>query len=353
MQRYGNILIKNIYYMLSYVFRNLKSISNSKISAEEFDNIHDLFAKILYLGISGQIKRGLYKEYENKHEELVALRGKINLTESLANRCFLKKKLVCEYDEYSENTYFNQILKSTCILLIKKGEIKQDNKKNLQRIMLYFANVDELNLKQIKWHQIEYHRNNSTYKILLNICYLVVNGLLQTTENGEIILNDFLDDQQMHKIYEKFILEYYRAKHNYLSPKSSFIKWDVEDDNGIEFLPNMHSDITLTQEDYDKQQKCLIIDAKFYSHSMQKRFNKESFISGNMYQIFTYVKNKEAEENIKSVKGILLYAKTEEQLVPDHDYVIAGNGISIKTLDLNKEWYLIENQLDDLLDYFE
>ena len=37
--------------------------------------------------------------------------------------------------------------------------------------------------------------------------------------------------------------------------------------------------------------KCLIIDAKFYSHTMQTQYEKKSFISGNLYQIFTYIKD--------------------------------------------------------------
>ena len=39
----------------------------------------------------------------------------------------------------------------------------------------------------------------------------------------------------------------------------------------------------------------LIIDAKYYSHATQHQYNTHSVHSHNLYQIFTYVKNKEAE----------------------------------------------------------
>ena len=57
-------------------------------------------------------------------------------------------------------------------------------------------------------------------------------------------------------------------------------------------LPIMQTDIMLTY-----QEKILIIDAKYYSQIMQKRFQHSSIRSGNLYQMFAYVKNKEIERN--------------------------------------------------------
>lgn len=46
------ILIKNIFYMLAYAFQELKSNSYEYVGAENFERIHDLFAEILYRGMS-------------------------------------------------------------------------------------------------------------------------------------------------------------------------------------------------------------------------------------------------------------------------------------------------------------
>ena len=42
-----SIFIKNIYYMLSYAFSTLRQGGYESVAAEEFENIHDLFAAIL------------------------------------------------------------------------------------------------------------------------------------------------------------------------------------------------------------------------------------------------------------------------------------------------------------------
>ena len=104
----------------------------------------------------------------------------------------------------------------------------------------------------------------------------------------------------------------------------------------------MKSDITLTDGS-----RTLIIDAKYYGHTMQTHamFNSKSIISGNLYQIFTYVKNKDRNGS-GNVSGVLLYAKTDEDITPDNDYRIGGNRFSVKTLDLGADWTEIVKQLN-------
>ncbi len=49
--------------------------------------------------------------------------------------------------------------------------------------------------------------------------------------------------------------------------------------------------------------------------------------SGNLYQIFTYVKNKDTEFGSQphNVSGMLLYAATDEAIQPDNSYRMSGN----------------------------
>lgn len=74
-------------------------------------------------------------------------------------------------------------------------------------------------------------------------------------------------------------------------------------------------------------------------------YNTRTLHSHNMYQIFSYVKNMDSS-NSGNVAGLLLYAKTDEEIVPDCDYKINGNRISVKTLDLNTDFSNIAKQLD-------
>lgn len=339
------IRIQNIYYMLAYAFQVLNEEGYKRVSTEDFEYASNLFSEILAKGIANQIKRGLSREYISKTEAIISPTGKINVSASIVQNSILKKKLICDFDEFTENNYMNKILKTTAMLLIHCPEVSTQHKKTLRKAMLYFCNVDEVDPCRIQWSGIRYHRNNTTYKMLLNICYLVIEGMLITEQDGSRKLACYVDDQRMHRLYEKFVLEYYRRHYPQFNASADLIDWDI-DGGEIEYLPTMKSDITLRYQD-----KTLIIDTKYYEHTMQTNslFNSRTIHSHNMYQIFTYVKNMDFAHS-GNVSGLLLYAKTDEDIVPDNDFIIGGNRISVKTLDLNTDFPNISKQLNAIVE---
>ena len=111
----------------------------------------------------------------------------------------------------------------------------------------------------------------------------------------------------------------------------------------IRLLPGMHSDITLKKDDLT-----LIIDAKFYKHSLSSYMDKQMLHSANLYQIFTYVKN-EDKAGSGNVSGLLLYARTTEETEPFLSVTMGGNLIEVRTLDLNRSFHEISATLDSIV----
>ena len=63
------------------------------------------------------------------------------------------------------------------------------------------------------------------------------------------------------------------------------------------------------------------------------------------------MKNQDKDDT-GDVAGILLYAKTDEDIAPDFMFNMGGKQIGAKTLDLMKEFPLIAAQLDRLAEEF-
>lgn len=335
------IRIKNIYYMLSYAFQVLNEQGYKQIKTEEFENVAELCAAILIKGVTSQIKRGLGKEYILQTESLSTVRGKIDLSSSIKDQTIIKKQLVCSYDEFSVNSYMNRIIRTTMELLLR-SDISKPRKKELRKLLVFFGEVKPLEINSIDW-RIQYNRNNQTYQMLISICYLIIKGLLQTTSEGTTKLMDFLDEQRMCRLYEKFILEYYRKEFPKLTVTASQIPWDVEDGER-DMLPVMQSDIMLSDKD---KTKTLIMDAKYYSRTMQVQYDVHTLHSGNLYQIYTYVKNFD-KTRTGNVSGMLLYARTDEVMLPHNSYKMGGNKISVDTLNLDCEFEEIRKQLNGI-----
>ena len=336
------IKIQNIYHMLAYAFQILREQGYASCGTEDFENTADLLSAILVKGVSIQIKRGLGRTYIEQTEPLSCLRGKIDVTESIKQQTLIKQQLVCTYDEFSEDTYMNRILKTSMELLLRY-DIPKARKKELRNLLLYFKDVNTLDIHTINW-KFRFNRNNQSYQMLMSVCYLLIKGLLQTTADGTVKLMQFIDEQRMCRLYEKFILEYYRKHYPQIKTSASQIGWALDD--GIStMLPTMQSDIMLSYGD-----KTLIIDAKYYSHNTQVQYDVNTLHSNNLYQIFTYVKNKAVAGG--EVSGMLLYARTDEKIQPDNEYMMSGNKISVKTLDLNCDFSEISAQLNAIADEF-
>ena len=337
------IPIQNIYYMLSYAFQTLQAENYKDLATENFHNTAELCAAILDKGIGIQLKHGLRRDYVSKSESLSTLQGKLNISESIKTQTMLKKQMICTYDEFSTNIQFNQIIKSTVLLLLK-ANITNSRKKSLRKLLLFFSDVNEIDLHFVNWNQ-QYNRSNQNYQMLIGMCYLVYKGLLTTQNNGTTKLMDFFDGQRMCRLYEKFLLEYYRKEHPELTANASQIAWQL-DDTENQMLPKMQTDIMLS-----KGNNILIIDAKYYSHMTQQQYGTNTLHSNNLYQIFTYVKNKEFElRNVEhTVSGMLLYAQTNEDIIPHNTYQMSGNQITVRALNLNQNFSGIADELDAII----
>lgn len=341
----SHIPIKNLYYFLAYAFSALKDNNYSNLEKEDFDSAEDLFAEILILAVSKQLKQGLKRGYLLIDEEISSVRGKILLAESFKEGSLQRKKLVCSHDEYNEDCYFNRIIKTTLILLLK-SVITKDRKSKIRHLLKFFENVSELNPHRINWKQ-QYDRNSAAYRLIIYICNLLVNSKIQSNSKDGKSLEDYIDERELSHLYEKFILGFYRRNYsNQLSADACQIEWAEVESDDLSLLPSMKSDITLTSK---ISSKVLIIDAKFYSQSLQKRFEKFSIHSGNLYQIFTYVKNKSFTCTNKEVSGLLLYAKTDHELQPKAKFKMSGNDISVDNLDLSTDFSLIKEKLDRIV----
>ena len=338
------ILIRNIYYMLAYAFQDLRQNNYAEIGGERFDDIFDLFAEILARGISYQLKQGLYREYVPKNESIQTIKGKLDINETISNRVRNNRQIACDYDELSENNIYNQILLTTAIILIRHSDVKKERKAKLKQLMLFFKNVQSIDIHTINWNVLRFDRNNRNYRMLTYLCYFIVSEWLMTTKEGKIKMREF-SDEHMCRLFEKFVLEYYKKHHPESKARAARIDWNiVEEATDVDILPIMKTDILLK-----KGERTIIIDTKYYTKIMQKQYDKTTLRNNHLYQIRTYVDEYDREHQ-HNVDGILLYAKTKEEIFEDAQ-ITHRNGYTlyIRTLDLNSDFGTIKNRLDSFI----
>lgn len=329
--------------MLCYSFfgNRLNEKEEASLGEEAFSNIYDLFSLLLYLILRKQIKKGIHKDYNPLTEEINTVRGKIDINNSMYS-FNVKKRLVCNYDDFNENTLLNKVIKTTIFYLIKSNKIGNNTKDLLKKLNAYYVNVDVVDIRTIKWDQIKFNRNNISYKYVIDLCRLILKGLIVTDKHGNNKFKEFLDDSRVSAIYENFIKAYYR-KH-FPELKASSRKFNLVSNNAS-YAPIMKTDITL-----EYNNKLLIIDAKFYSKILRDNIYDQKckiLSTNNLFQIYTYVDSQDPMKENKAY-GMLLYAQTINEPSVNLSYEIIGHKILVKTLDMNSTWEDITNRLDNI-----
>lgn len=345
--------VSNVYYMLAYALNNgrLPAINNEKLNSENFENVFDLYAFLLSQSVGYLIKKGLFKNYICEEDSLYTIRGRININKTIKENTLLKHKLVCNYDEYSENILMNKIIKTTMYYLIKSNKVSKYFIKNLKNVYAYLNEVDLIyDINSIQWKTLKFTRNNNYYESVIMICKMTLDSVLLTEKSGiNKVLGLAIKKEDYHSLFEAFIRNYYRSEYSgKLTSEVEKIKWSIltddPDNSGAEKIPNMNTDISLIHGKTE-----LIIDAKFYTKTLSDKsmngYDKKSIHSNNWYQINSYVINKKYQKPDMNISGMLLYAKTNEDELPEVKVNIMGNYLYVKTLDMTRSFDEIKKQL--------
>ncbi len=340
------IRIENVYYMLAYAFTALRRGPYAKIAPDEFVNAEDLFGWIVGLGMAQLAKRGLHREYVDVAEDISVLRGKIDLRGTIAHRIARRQLLSVEHDEFSEDNLFNQILKTTAVMLVRSNCLKVSGSL-LRRALLRFNGVRTVEPRGIRWDRLRYQRSNQQYLMLMNVCRFVLDHLMMSEKDGDDpALSLDLSDAKMHELFEAFVRAYF-ARHFNLPTRARGIRWDIEPGSDLTYLPAMQADVVL-----ERGGRVLIMDTKYYQEILAGR-NGGKVRNGHLYQLLAYVANYQAAHKDMDVSGMLLYAKTTVDDFADAEWRIGGHRICARTLDLDRKFFKIAETLDAIVqDHF-
>jgi 5-methylcytosine-specific restriction enzyme subunit McrC len=360
------IPIKNIYYLLCYAWNKLDEAERIQVSIDDKTELLDLFAKVLINATKVLLKRGIDRDYIEEIQEINAVKGKLQVSQTLKQNLLSRQKTLCSFDEFSFNILQNQILLSTIQRLIKTKNVDRKLKTELISLQRKLPKtIEKIELKSSLFSQVKIHRNNRFYGFVMNVCQIIFENTLPSetqndknnSEKGSYIFSDFTrDERKMNQLFEAFIRNFYKIEQTkFTTVKAEIIKWNFDKHvNNFEnqsesslddtiYLPQMKTDISLENET-----EKIIIDAKYYQETMKVNYGKERINSSNLYQLFSYLVNQEdGSEKNQNAKGILLYPTIEKEY--NLSYKFKSHQIQIKTLNLNADWREIEKRLKEII----
>jgi 5-methylcytosine-specific restriction enzyme subunit McrC len=280
------------------------------------------------------LKRGFEQQYLSQTETYEGIKGKLDVSQSFKKNLFVKGLSVCEYDELSSDILANQILKTTLVNLYRTEELDSKLRHEIKTVLWRMNEVSEIRISDGSFRQIDMPKNNILHSFLLNISELIHLNLLPNQIEGHFTFRDFVqDERQMAKVFEEFLRNFYKIEVPEAKVYREDLRWKMTGKN-THLLPKMQTDISLKMNG-----KKLIIDAKYYTQTLQQYYHSEKIHSPHLYQLFAYLKNQEDER----AEGILIYPTIEKSL--SLSYTHEGHTIRVETLNLNQDWQGIKVDL--------
>lgn len=328
------IPIQNIYYLLCYAWNRLDEKDLIEVSTDESPDLLNLLTRILLSGSKTLLKRGFEQQYLSQTETYQGIKGKLDVSQSFKKNLFVKGLSVCEYDELSSDILANQILKTTLVNLYRTEELDSKLRHEIKTVLWRMNEVSEIRISDGSFRQIDMPKNNILHSFLLNISELIHLNLLPNQIEGHFTFRDFVqDERQMAKVFEEFLRNFYKIEVPEAKVYREDLRWKMTGKN-THLLPKMQTDISLKMNG-----KKLIIDAKYYTQTLQQYYHSEKIHSPHLYQLFAYLKNQEDER----AEGILIYPTIEKSL--SLSYTHEGHTIRVETLNLNQDWQGIKVDL--------
>lgn len=345
--------IKNALFMYSYIWDKVDNKDYIELSSDDDFESSNIYTELFLINIKRILKRGLYKEYIDQTEELNVVRGKIDFISTTNYQSLKNGKIFCSYDELVENNLFNQIIKYIAIRLYRSSDISESNKKKLNKVILYFNQVDYIEIKKEDFTKLQFNKSNNYYFLMIKICELIFNAQMLSESTGKYIFYDlFGSDDNMNNIFELFVNKFYKYElsKKYKVKYQSVLNWNVAGGNRS-LLPVMKLDTEIICDE-----TTIVIDTKYYKDYLSTNFNKQTLISANIYQMMAYLNNINAKNKLR---GILLYPlpfdsdpinESYDAKVVSEEIGVVDAKVEFITIDLSKNWKDITYDLLKIID---
>ena len=335
-----NIPIQNIYYLLCYAWDKLAEKDVVAVEAIDTTTLADLFARVLINGTNHLLKRGFDRGYVSQHEWTGRLRGRICFQEAIRRNATVTGRLPCDFDELSYNVLHNRILKATMRRLIRTQGLAAECSEGLTQLCRLFSDIQDIELSNRVFGQVQLHRNNQFYDFLLKVCELIYRNLLVSEKPGTSKFMDFVQDKrQMAILFENFVRTFYRVHTDFrVKREDIYWRWIAADQVAAGLLPKMQTDISLTSDT-----RKIIIDCKFTPEATQQHYEAETLRSSHLYPDQRLHGQPAGGRVTDTCEMMLLYPTVDSPL--SADYTHKGHKISIRTINLNQPWQSIHQDL--------
>ena len=356
----GRIPVRNIWLLLLYasqLYRELPEARRVELE-EKPDDIPELVAELLASAVERRMRRNLTVGYRRRADVLNRVRGRIDLLRTERGQLLQRGQVACAFDELTIDTPRNRCVREALLLLarvVKREPLARKCRELAARMAL--AGVrNEPDARRISGQILHSSAGwmDAQERRMLAAARLAFELNIPTEEAGHAFFS--VSSRNVHyirRLYEYAVYGFYDV----VLPHSTWdvshgsrLSWPIEQGTtGVaSLMPGMITDIILNRHQTagsvgDSQR--LVIDTKFTAITTEGQHGKQTFRSGNIYQMYAYLRSQEdtGDPLWRAATGVLLYPSLGEDY--DGTAAIQGHRIRFATVDLTADTPTIRRQL--------
>jgi len=335
------IPIKNLWFLLSYAHNLAEFSSQLPVAIADEDDIPELLGRLLVWLVERRIRRNLTRAYQTREARLTRVRGRIDLVQTLCSDELRQGRIICRFEEPTADTPRNQLVRYALTHAATiVGETNLSHRCFQLASELGRLGVSYRRPARSEMAREQIGRNDAEDRALLAISGLVLDPRLPTEEAGNSYLARLRrDDRMLPYIFEKAVAGFYAhqlpAREWWVRPQKQ-LDWPIHaPTSGLRpLLPGMQADLVIDSRLTDRR---IVIDTKFKTILRSNQFGSEKFRSGDIYQVFTYLRTQTGvgDRHAEHAEGTLLHPSVGEHV--DESCTVQGHRLRFTTVDLGSE----------------
>lgn len=349
----GKIPIRNLWLLMLYASELFRIDGLGTVRSEETpDDLPDLVAEILVHAVELRQRRALNTGYLNRSRPLSRVRGRIDSLTTETRQLLPRGLIQCRFDELTVDTPRNRYVRAALEAIagrVRRRELASRCYSCAARMRVSGVAGDPPTHRQIAYER--FGRNDAGDRHMVAAARLAHDLGMPTEHLGDRLLPR-PGREDAWKLFECAIAGFYAVvlrERGWTVRSQRMIYWPVDDASiGLwSLLPAMQPDIIL---DHPVSGRRIMIDTKFSQIVRAGRGGKARFNSGNIYQMYTYLRSQEdcGDAAARSAEGLLLHPAVDCDI--DERMTIHSHRIRFATVDLAAEPAQIRERLLSLCD---
>lgn len=297
-----NLLVKMLVELQDSPF---KQGTTAELQAHKMSFL-ETFLRYFLDQVANVVRQGIARSYVSENENLVYLRGKLQLTEHLKHNMFRKTQFHCEFDEYDSNRPINRLIKRALEVVLRESH-DAVNLQHCRELLFWFDRVPPSMDVDRDFRSLRQDRLVQHYSPAMPSCKLILEGLNPLTQSGAnrtiallFDMNTVFQDYVIAKLSDQFPWFQVQAQTKGSHLVESFDHWAR-----FSLIPDIELQHKRSSYRIIADCKWKLLDASQPNHGISQ---------SDMYQIFAYCKKCLFSQEEKCV--LLIYPKTGEFVAP-------------------------------------